>query len=502
MPFRTILLSLAFAAASFSGLNGLRAQAPAAGQPPGVEREFRAAWIATVSNIDWPSKRGLSTEQQQRELIAILDRVASLNMNAVVFQVRPACDALYESKLEPWSEYLTGQMGKPPEPYYDPLAFAVAEAHKRGLELHAWFNPYRVRHTSAKGEVSPRHISKTQPQVVRRYGRYLWLDPAEPAVQRYSRNVILDVVRRYDVDGVHMDDYFYPYQEKGEDGKLMDFPDDATWKRYVAGGGKLSRGDWRRENVNVFVRDTYRAVKAEKPWVKYGISPFGIWRPNNPEQIRGLDAYNSIYADSKKWLNEGWLDYFAPQLYWAIDPPQQSFPVLLKWWAEQNHKRRHLWPGMNSSRLGTTDTAWEAKEILRQIELTRKEPGSTGHIHWNVSAIMRNRVNIADELPRQSYAAPALVPASPWLSASRPQTPRATLSSSERGVEIKWQPPVPQDRVYRWIVQTRVGNQWRTEILPAGRTSHLVTGTRPTAVAVTAVNRFGNDSSPAVLAVR
>src|SRR5436190_6178160 len=239
--------------------------------PPKPMREFRAAWIATVGNIAWPSRRDSSTAEQKAELLALFDRAVQLRLNAIIFQVRPACDALYASTIEPWSEYLTGTMGKAPKPFYDPLAFAVEEAHKRGLELHAWFNPYRARNSLA-GSIAPNHVSKTHPQLVRHYGALLWLDPGEKEVQDYSLAVIMDVVRRYDIDGVHFDDYFYPYPEKDRAGNYLELPDYVSWKRYGVGGG-LSRDDWRRENINSFIRMVYEFIKAAKPWVKFGISP-------------------------------------------------------------------------------------------------------------------------------------------------------------------------------------------------------------------------------------
>src|SRR5205807_10205694 len=232
--------------------------------PPKPLREFRGAWVASVANIDWPSRKDLSTAEQKTELLAILDRAQRLKLNTIILQVRPACDALYSSQIEPWSEYLTGTMGKPPEPFYDPLAFAIEEAHKRGLELHAWFNPYRARLLAAKSPVSATHISKTHPQLVRHYGKLLWLDPGEKDVQDYSLNVVMDVVNRYDIDGVHFDDYFYPYKEADASGNDLDFPDDASWQRFGA-GGKLSRDDWRRENVNTFIQRVYRSIKTAKP---------------------------------------------------------------------------------------------------------------------------------------------------------------------------------------------------------------------------------------------
>src|SRR5712671_2622989 len=249
---RHILFELCLIACAVSGSTFGEAYRSSSVTPPKPDREFRAAWIATVANIDWPSKQGLSSAEQKTELIAILDRAAQLKLNALIFQVRPACDALYTSQIEPWSEYLTGVMGKAPEPFYDPLAFVIEEAHKRAIELHAWFNPYRAHHNSSKSIVSANHISKTHPQMVRQYGKYLWLDPGEKEVQDYSLSVVMDVVKRYDVDGVHFDDYFYPYKEPDSSGADLDFPDEASWKRFGA-GRRLSREDWRRENVNEFI---------------------------------------------------------------------------------------------------------------------------------------------------------------------------------------------------------------------------------------------------------
>jgi uncharacterized lipoprotein YddW (UPF0748 family) len=337
--------------------------------PPPIQREFRAAWVASVANIDWPSKPGLSTWEQQAELIAILNRSVALNLNAVILQVRPAADAFYDSPYEPWSEYLTGAEGRAPEPFYDPLAYAVAEAHKRGLELHAWFNPYRARHPSARGTVAQTHLSVTRPDLVRTYGRYLWMDPGEPEVRAQTLRVMLDVVKRYDVDGIHIDDYFYPYPEVGPDSQPIPFPDSTSYGRYVRGGGTLAINDWRRQNVDVLIRDIYRRTKALKPWVKVGISPFGIWRPGNPPEIAGFDAYDKLYADARKWLREGWLDYFVPQLYWPIAQTAQSYPTLLKWWMDENVMARHMWPGHNASR--AAGTVWPPDELLEQVRLTR-----------------------------------------------------------------------------------------------------------------------------------
>jgi uncharacterized lipoprotein YddW (UPF0748 family) len=370
--------------------------AAAADIVPGIRREFRGVWVASVANIDWPSKRGLSTEQQQAELLAILDRAASLNLNAVVLQVRPAADALYDSPFEPWSEYLTGVQGRAPAPYYDPLRFAVDAAHARGLELHAWFNPYRARHPSATGPAAPTHLGVTRPELVKSYGAHQWMDPGEPAVMERTLQVMLDVVRRYDVDGIHIDDYFYPYPERGPDGAPLPFPDSASFARYRRAGGALGRDDWRRHNVDTLVGELYRRTKAVKPWVRVGISPFGVWRPGTPPQIQGFDAYATLYADARKWLRAGWVDYFTPQLYWPIAQTAQSYPVLLNWWLVENVRARHVWPGHNTSR--AAGTLWPPGELLEQIRLTRAT-GAGGDVHFSMRALMPSETLRRDSVP-------------------------------------------------------------------------------------------------------
>ncbi|MGH7460409.1 MAG: glycoside hydrolase family 10 protein, partial [Longimicrobiales bacterium] len=379
------------------------AKAASSSEPPPLAREFRGVWVATVGNMDWPSRAGLPVEQQKAELIHILETARRLNLNAVVFQVRPSGDAFYSSALEPWSEYLTGEMGRPPFPLYDPLEFAIDEAHKRGLELHAWFNPYRARYANARSVAAPSHISQTRPNLIRRYGPFLWMDPGEPAIREHALAVITDVVRRYDVDGIHIDDYFYPYQERTTSGRLIQFPDDASWNRYRRAGGDLSRDDWRRHNVNLFVEQLYARVKSLKPAVKVGISPFGIWRPGHPRSVTGLDAFTEIYADARKWLREGWVDYFVPQLYWRISAPSQSYPELLRWWVEQNEKGRHIWAGNAPYRVLADAQNWPVREIVDQIRLTRQEPGASGNVHFNMSAFLRNRGGLVDTLSAESY---------------------------------------------------------------------------------------------------
>jgi len=465
--------------------------------PPPVMREFRAAWIPTVGNSCWPSQPGLPTATQKAELIALLDCAVELKLNAVIFQVRPACDALYKSDIEPWSEYLTGRQGQAPSPYYDPLEFAVAEAHKRGLELHAWFNPYRARHQNATSAVAANHVSKTHPALTRTYGNYLWLDPGERDVQDYSLRVVLDVVKRYDIDAVHFDDYFYPYPGKNRSGATIEFPDAVSWKKYGLQSG-LSRDDWRRKNVDDFIQRVNRAVHAEKPWVKFGLSPFGIWRPKHPPTIQGMDAYDALHADARKWLREGWCDYMAPQLYWAIDPPAQSFPVLLQWWQDQNVKRRHLWPGVNSLKVGF---GWKADEIVNQIEITRKRTNPPGVIHWSESALMKCD-SLRAALKRETYREPALVPAFPWLDKSPPAKPRVTITISGAKTTVAWKKSNAEaEQPAWWVVQSLQYSDWKTRILPGNATS-ITFALKPAALAVTAVDRSGNTSQPGVMELR
>lgn len=460
--------------------------------PPNPQREFRGAWIATVANIDWPSKPGLSVEKQTAELVSLLDRAVELKLNAVVFQVRPASDAFYASALEPWSEYLTGTMGKAPSPFYDPLALAIGECHKRGLELHAWFNPYRVRHLAAKSPITTNHISRTHPELVRKYGEQLWFDPGEPAASAHVLRMVMDVVRRYDVDGVQFDDYFYPYPEKDSAGREMDFPDEATWKKY---GGNLTHDDWRRQNVNQFIQSVYKSIKVEKPWVKFGISPFGIWRPLHPPSIRGLDAYAKLYADSRLWLANGWLDYCTPQLYWAVDAPQQSFPVLLNWWAQQNVKGRNLWPGLIASNVGEK---WKADEIERQIKLIRAQPGACGEIFFHLRNLTDN-VALNDMICTQ-YTQTALVPPSPWLDSTPPDKPKLTAAIGNHSeVNVRWESSGGEP-AWLWVLQYRATNNvWTTEILTASQTTKTFQNSAPDVISISAVDRIGNVSAPAAL---
>lgn len=457
--------------------------------PPPLQREFRGVWVATVSNIDWPSKKGLSTKAQQAELIAILDKSVELKLNAVIFQIRPMCDALYASKLEPWSEFLTGKIGKAPDPYYDPLEFAIHEAHKRGLELHAWFNPYRARHPSATSAIPDDHIIKRRPDLAKEYGKHHWLNPTHPEVPKLSMAVMLDVVKRYDLDGIHYDDYFYPYKEQDGNKKSIPFPDDDTWQAYQKSGGKLARDDWRRDAVNRFVKELHSEVKAIKPWVKVGISPFGIWRPGHPPGIAGLDQYADLYADAKLWLNEGWCDYFTPQLYWPIAQEKQSYPKLLAWWAKENTKGRQLWVGNYTSRVTGKDKGWPASEVAEQIKVTRKQDGASGNVHFSMKALMTNTGGVADAL-RGVYKETVLVPEIPWKKALAPAPPRVARHKDYIEVESKL-----KEKVRWYVVRFQSPQGWSTRIVPAGASIvNVPVAESAKQVYVTAIDYFGQES--------
>lgn len=469
---RSLALSLSLAAAAAA-----QSYAPVHERPPQLAREFRGAWIASVHNIDWPSAKGLSASAQQAELRAILDKMAALRMNAVIFQVRPMCDALYQSSIEPWSPWLTGSMGR--SPGYDPLAFCIREAHARGIEVHAWFNPFRALCNNSQ-PASGNHVTRSAPHVTKRYGSMTWCDPGNPDARSRALGVILDVVRRYDIDGVHLDDYFYPYPSGG-----MTFPDGRTPAQ-------------RRAFIDSFVSNLYSSVKREKSWVRVGISPFGIWRPGVPSGIEaGLDSYEQLAGDSRKWLKNGWVDYLAPQLYWRISPQKQSFPALLSWWRGQGS--RPVWPGIATARIQSSDDPGRpASEITNQIDLSRRIGKNwNGHIHWSAKSLITNRGGIASRLAT-TYTQPAAVPPMPWLSSKAPSAPGVSATVQGGNTVVRW---VPDRATAKVAIQARSGGAWKTVRIASVR-SGQTTIPRADAIAVTALDRFGNASPPKVLGLQ
>jgi uncharacterized lipoprotein YddW (UPF0748 family) len=455
---------------------------------PPVLREMRGLWIATVANIDWPSRNNLTADQQRAELVDILTRAASTGINTIVFHVRPAGDAVYASTLEPWGAMLTGTQGT--DPGYDPLAFAIQEAHARGLELHAWVNPFRAGNTADTLRLAPSHLFRTRRDLVRVYAGNIWMDPGEPDVHDHSMRVVRDIVSRYDIDAIHADDYFYPYVVNDGAGQPIVFPDSATYARYGAG---LARADWRRANVDRFIERMYREVHALKPTLKVGISPFGIWRPGNPAGIQGLDAYASIYADSRKWLQQGWVDYLAPQLYWSIAAAQQSYPALLDWWIAQSTMGRHVWPGLAAYRVNDgTASAFSLQEIPSQIELTRTRPAGTGHILYNTNTTLKRSNGIlASTLAQDLYKTTAVVPATPWLDAAPPGAPTVGVVTGTLQIA-----PAAGEAARWWVIRLHGSGGWGTRVI-FGTERALPVDSSVDRVLVQAADQTMNLSSPA-----
>ncbi len=457
-------------------------------------REMRAVWVATVDNIDWPSAPGLDTETQKKEVVLILDKVKELNMNAVVLQVRPHADALYKSSIEPWSYYLTGEQGKAPNPYYDPLEYWIAEAHARGIEVHAWFNPYRAYHPASKGKVSELSILNTKPNCVKKLGTegYYWMIPTMQEVQDQSFNVVMEVVNNYDVDGVHFDDYFYPYPDYN-DGK--DFPDDELFNAYKNSGGTLDRGDWRRDAVNKFIKRIYEGIKAAKPYVKFGISPFGLYRPGYPSSISAsFDQYATLYADAKLWLNEGWVDYYTPQIYWPISRIQLSFPLLLGWWAAENVKYRNLWPGLYFN--PQIDKKDIGLEIINQIMVTRgMVPKSPGVVLFSMKSLMQNNDTICKPLFNGPFNSKALMPTYPWLDNKAPDSPIVVVEKSDKEIKISWECK-GEEKPFQYVIYSKINNKWRYDLLPFNCSNITLPVDSLTIIpaAISAVDRNGNES--------
>ena len=440
-------------------------------QRPYPKREFRGAWIQAVNG----QFRGIPTEKLKQTLIDQLNSLQGAGINAIIFQVRPEADALYASQLEPWSRFLTGVQGQAPSPYWDPMQFMIDECHKRGMEFHAWINPYRVK-TSLKSELSPNHLYNIHPEWFVTYNNQLFFDPALPESRRHICMVVADIVSRYDVDAIHMDDYFYPYPAKG-----MDFPDDASFARY--GGGFTNRADWRRSNVNILIQKIHETIRGLKPWVKFGISPFGIYRneKNDPlgSKTNGLQNYDDLYADVLLWARNGWVDYNIPQIYWQIGHPAADYETLVKWWAK-NTENRPLFIGQ--SVMNTIQNADpknpSMNQLPRKMALERAYQTIGGSCQWPASAVVENAGKYRDALVQEYHKYPALVPVFDFMDDKAPGKVRKVKKVwTEDGYMLFWTPPKAKDEMDRAVqyVVYRFGDKEKVNIDDA---SHIVAVTR------------------------
>ena len=377
-----------------------------------AKREMRAVWIATVANIDWPSQKNLSPIKQREEMRAMLDEFAKNNINAIVIQIRPTADAFYPSTLEPWSQWLTGKQGVKPSPFYDPLQFIINEAHSRFIEVHAWLNPYRVTNTDNIEQLSKDHLYFKNKDLFLKYGGKNYFNPGLDETRSYLNQVVAEIVERYDIDAIHFDDYFYPYRVANEE-----FPDEATFKKYPRGFAPNQKDDWRRNNVNMVIAELQQTIKSIKPWVEFGISPFGVWRNSNVDPTgsatkAGVQNYDDLYADILKWLREGTIDYVAPQLYWEIGKKVADYEILAKWWSENSYGK-NLYIGLFNSQLNMPEAnvAWRTgNELVRQLNLNKTHPEIDGVIFYSACAFVKNRLGLSDSLQSKFYKYPAICP--------------------------------------------------------------------------------------------
>lgn len=419
------------------------------------QREFRGMWIATVKNIDWPSQPGLTTAEQQKELLLLLDSLQSHGFNAVILQVRPAGDAFYESNFEPWSEWLTGRQGVAPRPFYDPLQFAIREAHARNMELHAWVNPFRASMSDDSLQwIAPEHILSRHPEWTVSYGGKQYIDPGVPPAREYVKDVILDIIERYDIDALHFDDYFYPYKVAGQD-----FPDSLSWRYY---GGRFRDIDaWRRDNVDQFIYSLHQKILESSPTLKFGISPFAVWRnkaddPEGSDTRAGITSYDGLHADIRKWMRLGWIDYVAPQIYFSVGYAPADYEVLLRWW-EQNSYGKHLYIGHSAYKVNNnSDRNWEdPKEIPRQLNMVRASTKAEGSIFFSAKWLQVNALGWADSLQQHYYSQMAIPPGMPWLDHLPPLSPaQLTAHAGKTGVQLLWLDPRNPDAAYYCLYRT------------------------------------------------
>lgn len=451
-------------------------------------RELRAVWVASVSNLDWPRSQTLRGDAGVASLAQLVDDLAGLGINALFFQVRPEADALYESQLEPWSRFLTGTQGT--DPGFDPLAELLRLAHARGLEVHAWLNPYRAS-INAASATAANHVTHTLSQYVITYNGAKVLNPGAPAVRQHVEDVIRDLLDHYDVDGLHFDDYFYPYPDANQ----TPFPDATTFAGYQADGGTLSKPDWRRENVNALVREVMGIVTSDHPQVRFGVGPFGIWKSGQP--VPGLDAYSVISCDAPTWMQNGWVDYLAPQLYW-LTGSAQDFDTLATWWAMRNAGGRHLFPGLATFDVDPGQKNWPISEIEHQVEYTRTLAGfgAQGTVHFRSAFLVNNPKGIGDLLRDTLYVKPAIAPELPRVGASvTPPVPLVTLA----GQTLTASSPQPQLVRFYGLYRSLGGGQWELTRVQGGPQADFAVAAGTWAVS--AIGRGGAESRGASLEV-
>ncbi|GAA2759652.1 glycoside hydrolase family 10 protein [Actinopolymorpha rutila] len=427
------------AAAPVTGVTSNAAANCPAPDPATPKRQFRAVWIASVANIDWPSRPGLSVAEQQAEYHALLDDAERNRFNTVVVQVRPTADAFWPSPYEPWSAWLTGTQGR--DPGYDPLEFAVREAHARNLEFHAWFNPYRVSMGTDPSVLTPDHPARVHPDWIVAYGAKLYYNPGIPQVRRFVEDAIMDAVRRYDIDGVHFDDYFYPYPSG-----TKPFDDDATYEQY--GDGFPDKASWRRHNIDLLIQELGARIKDAKPWVKFGISPFAVWRnqatdPEGSATTAGVQTYDDLAADTRKWVREEWIDYIVPQVYWSIGFAPADYAVLIPWWSEQVAGTNvQLFIGQATYKVGTSTQSpeWsDPNEMSRHLTFNRDYPEVLGDVYFSAKDVRANRLEHMNIVLAEHYTRPALIPVAEQLGGHAPAQP--VLSAAEPvadGVRLSW----------------------------------------------------------------
>ncbi len=373
--------------------------------------ELRAVWVASVDNIDWPSKKGLPVDSQKAEFLRIINLHRHNRMNALVVQIRPATDAFYPSSYEPWSEWLSGIQGKPPTPYYDPLQFMIEETHKSGMAFHAWCNPYRADFKIGKASIAPAHITKLHPEWFLEYDNKKYFDPGNKAAQAFVVEVIRDITERYDVDAIHFDDYFYPYRVANKE-----FPDSTSFALY---GNGMKKDDWRRSNVDSVIYRLHTTIRKTKPWVQFGISPFSVWR-NSDKDFRGSNTkagqtnYDDLYADILLWLQKGWIDYVTPQLYLEIGHGAIPYEVILNWWSKHTYGK-HCYVGLGIYRAGSNDAWKDSSQLPRQIQLLRNTPNIQGMIFFSSKSFNRNPNGWNDSLRLNYFQQPAVIPVMNWI---------------------------------------------------------------------------------------